>query len=335
VLGVAPESLLRIAKATGELAYNEVYGTNKSNWVSIHVKRADVVALQQKWQSGVTASEAAQIIGVSVGLINALVDEGLIKLIRGPEVDGSQVRLVSQPYIDRFLVKLKTKTKRPLLVEGMSLLRAVQTLSAYGYGLAKVVRHILQDEVAAYWYEGATFLHQMQVSQEDIGTLLAQLSDAQPLVTRQKIAQQMGVKIPTVSTWVEDGHLTPIIQEEQAMYFTREDADDFMENTITTEEASDILGISTLVVQKWVRQGRLKPITGPGINDQGHYRFRREDIVRLRPDNRLSARQMAQHLGIGRSQLTNWIRAGRIQPVSGPGIDECKHYLFILDEETG
>jgi hypothetical protein len=45
---------------------------------------------------------------------------------------------------------------------------------------------------------------------------------------------------------------------------------------------------------------------------------------------------MAKQLDIGHSQLLQWIKDGKVTPVSGPGIDEFGHYLFVppdLDSE--
>ena len=82
-------------------------------------------------------------------------------------------------------------------------------------------------------------------------------------------------------------------------------------------------------MQKWARNGRLRPVSGPGIDGGHRYLFRREDVDRLRPENRLTAPELAQAIGLSRAQLFQWIQQGKVTPVSGPGIDGMAHYLFL------
>mgnify|MGYP002713185139 CR=1 FL=1 len=75
--------------------------------------------------------------------------------------------------------------------------------------------------------------------------------------------------------------------------------------------------------------GRLHPVSGPGVDENHRYLFKREEIELLRPSNRLTAPELAKTLGLSCSQLQEWIKRGKVRPMSGPGIDEMKHYLFV------
>lgn len=141
--------------------------------------------------------------------------------------------------------------------------------------------------------------------------------------------------MPTVTAWVENGLLVPVEQKQSAMYFSRAEVERFENQFILTTEAAKILQMTELAVQTWARNGRLHPVSGPGVDDRAAYLFRRDEIEKLRPENRCTASEMAEKLGIGRSQLIVWIKQGKIKPISGPGIDLCGRYLFVLDEEVG
>jgi len=99
------------------------------------------------------------------------------------------------------------------------------------------------------------------------------------------------------------------------------------------EDAAETLDSGLNGVQKWCRRGRLKPVSGPRLDGYRRYLFRRADVERLRPENRLTAPEMAERLGISSSQMLQWIREGKVKPVSGPGIDGSKHYLFEVPSE--
>ena len=81
--------------------------------------------------------------------------------------------------------------------------------------------------------------------------------------------------------------------------------------------------------------GRLQPLAGPEIDGGHRYLFRRSDLEALRPAQRLSAPQKAKQLGISRSQLVQWIKQGKVKPISGPGIDGCGRYLFVGEAIIG
>jgi hypothetical protein len=61
-----------------------------------------------------------------------------------------------------------------------------------------------------------------------------------------------------------------------------------------------------------------------------HYLFRRSDIEQLSPEKRRTAPQLGRDLGMSRSQIVQWVKDGKIKPVSGPGIDKSGHYLFTI-----
>ena len=82
------------------------------------------------------------------------------------------------------------------------------------------------------------------------------------------------------------------------------------------------------------RNGRLHPVSGPTVDDCHRYLFQRNEVERFRPENRLTAPQMAKRLNISRSQIIQWIKNGKIEPVSGPGIDACGQYLFLTEGEN-
>jgi len=135
-----------------------------------------------------------------------------------------------------------------------------------------------------------------------------------------------------VRRWVQNGLLRPVASYANTHYFSQAEVEQFMANHLFTETAAEILQVGKLVVQKWARAGRLKPVSGPDVDGGHRYLFRRDEVERMRPENRLTAPEMAKRLGISRSQLGEWIRQGKIVPISGPGIDGAKHYLFVWQQ---
>ena len=152
-------------------------------------------------------------------------------------------------------------------------------------------------------------------------------------VDREYVAKRFSVKITVISQWVEAGIIHPIVKHASKHYFSRNRIEDFRARYVFTEEAAKILGVGILTVQKWARRQRIHAISGPGIDDCHRYLLDRAELLAWRQTNYLSAPAMAKRLGISHSQLLDRIKSGKITPISGPGIDEFKHYLFVPPEE--
>ena len=56
--------------------------------------------------------------------------------------------------------------------------------------------------------------------------------------------------------------------------------------------------------------------------------FRKDDVMIFIPRNLRSTPQAAEIIGISNSQLLVWFQMGKMQSISGPGIDNADHYLF-------
>ena len=152
-------------------------------------------------------------------------------------------------------------------------------------------------------------------------------------VDREYVAKRFSVKITVISQWVEAGIIHPIVKHASKHYFSRNRIEDFRARYVFTEAAAKILGVGILIVQKWARRQRIDAISGPGIDDCHRYLLDRTELLAWRQANYLSAPAMANRLGISHSQLLSWIKTGKVTPISGPGIDEFKHYLFVPPDE--
>ena len=92
---------------------------------------------------------------------------------------------------------------------------------------------------------------------------------------------------------------------------------------LSRAEAAQRLGVSERGLHRLVDCGVLMPVPLPSPA----YFFERAAVERLR-DGHITSDMAAVLLGIGREALLRWTRSGRIQAVSGPGIDDAHHYRF-------
>lgn len=281
----------------------------------------------------ITLKHAAAELGVSKKVISDLIDMGKLKTIRHPlKKEGQEFQLSLASVIDYKdrLTALIVGKHPPEATQTMSLLAVSRSLSGHGVGLAQVIQFIVDKNVVLYGAKHQSAHLFMPLSAVEI--LKKRVKERSLYITRQQIAAMKNVKLETVTQWVNMGLLFPAKTTRQGMYFDKSMVKSFLEVYVFTSEAAEILEVGVLAVQKWVRAGRLTPISGPSVNSRHRYIFRRSDIEKLRPEQRLTAPQLAEKIGISRSQLWQWIKKEKIIPISGPGIDGSKHYLFLQDD---
>lgn len=299
------------------------------------LKRSDVVELRQKWHEAITLERAVQLLGVSKDVILQLVHAKLLNAVRGRSVDGSLNWKLSHQSIAVLIDDLRHKVVETVPDEApnfVSLVEATQMLSGYGYNMVSIIGHLRNRELHGAWVGKHERLDQLRVSRKDIQDLAEAIRKKQSMIPRARAAKILGVKGTTVSKWAERGLIVPIETKGTITYFDRDAVEEFRRDHLFGPEAANILVVGELVVQKWARSGRLHPVSGPCVDGLHRYLFRRQDVERLRPEHRMTAPEMARQLGVSRRQIYTWIEKGRISPVSGPGVDGAKHYLFVLTQ---
>jgi len=298
-----------------------------------YVDRAGALALQARWRQAVSLQAAADQLGLSVELTLKLAQAGLLEIVRGPTMDGSPAWRIGGESVSGLMARLRMVTTS-LTGEVITLTVAAQVVSTYRQDATVILERVLTGTVRADWPGGET-LTGLRLDRDDIRRLVDTLRTERPYITRQQLAAQLGVKIATVDSWAETGLLTPIRQEKTALVFACDAATQFQQDYVFSDQAAAMFGVGKLTVQKWTRAGRLKPVSGPGVDSLHRYLFRREEVERLRPENRMTGPQLAKQLGISRNQLWQWIKQGKIKPMSGPEIDGSRHYLFVIPPQVG
>lgn len=330
-LKVSTKTITKLTEQGMLTSHKEAYPNGSVKWFKL-VKRDDVVALKKQWERGQTLKATATELGIYARVVVSFVEDGLLTALRGSTIDESQQWLIDRSSIRQLKERLYGAAENEPFVGMIRLQKAVQTLAPHHYNTAKLLHLILDGRIRAFWVTDR--LIDMAVSADDIKRVLAEIPEKRPQIPRSQFARMMSVKrLHIIDQWVENGLITPVRITGSGTYFDREDVEAFVHNYLCTDEAAEILGIGVLSVQKWARLGRLHPVSGGEVDGLHRYLFRRSEIERFRPSNRLTAPQMAERLGIGRSQMVVRIQNGTADPIpiSGPGIDDCKHYLFLAD----
>jgi len=299
----------------------------------------DVLNLKKQWDSGLTLDATASRLGVTAVIAKNLIDFGLLKALRGPTADGSDEWLMedeSVTTLNQRIWALSAPLDDQDMPDMLTLKQAAQKAIGVGLNAARLIQAVQQERLAAWRVLDHIFegLKTLRIAPSDLQRLIDETQTTNHWLSRADIARLMEVKHTVVSKWVDAGLINPVSMNGNVPHFDEVQIQRFKAEHVFTEEAAEMMGIGILTVQKWIRGRRLKAVSGADIDGCHRWLLKRVDVERLRPENRLTAPQAAKLMGIGEAQFLVWIKQGRVQPVSGPGIDGMGQFLFLLDQIT-
>lgn len=300
-------------------------------------ERAEVLALRQRWQNQLSLEDTITWLGAQRETLLRMVEMGLLPANHSSTVNGLSIWLFKKEVLTDFLDRLDACTQLIEPTSGtkfVTLTTATKMLNYYAFDAAQLIGRVLAGQLPAYRRAGDILkVQDVQFIESDVRSLAQQIRQENGWVERKEIVKQMRVSLRVVQRWIESGLLSPCAMVKNKMYFDPEAVEQFMTNYVFTTEAAEILRLNPYAVRSWAKRGRLNPVSGPLVNDCHFYLFRREEVERLRPENRVNAVQMAARLGISLSHfLQDRVKSGKIKPYSGPGVDKFKQYLFVLED---
>jgi len=294
----------------------------------------EVEELKRQWNGGLTLSETVTQLGLSETILAELARTGELAVLRKP-LEGSASWLLDpasvEDYAVRYLQNVTILASESDQCKGLiGLTRAAQMLGPVGGSVITIVSRIAQGKLTAYMLEdGLRGASSLLFDKGDVSDASEQIKAENGWYDAADIAKLLHLKRTVIDKWIGNGLLTPIATPGLARYFDRDAVQKFIAEHVFTEEAAQILGISAASLRAWIRGGRLKAVSGADIDGCHRWLFRRADVERLKPENRLTMPQAAKLMGVSAATLLKWVQDGKVQPVSGPGIDKMGQYLLL------
>jgi hypothetical protein len=293
------------------------------------VSRQDIELLEEKWEQAVNLTKTAELMGTNKQTCLALVERGCLEAVRGRSVDGSSIWLITTDSIHALQSKLETLAERVNREDYVPFPKLVQQMANWNVAAADVLESVMDGRIIPVLAPNAVpTLNNLGFSPNAHHSLKEAIIQKNHWVSLDQFARMMRVKPLIVRRWIKSKLMSCVQVGSKTRFFTREEVKNFQMNYLTSQQAADIIGVGVMTVQKWARLGRLHPVSGEDVDGCHEYRFARTEIVSLSTEKRLTAPQLAKQLGISRTQMSVWIRQGKVNPISGPGIDGAKHYLF-------
>jgi hypothetical protein len=248
------------------------------------VLRESVETLQHDLQSAASVPEAATRLGIGPTALRDLIHNGvLVRVVRTQH--GWRIPLGSLSTLEALLQQ--TPISEPFGGRWLLLREATRIFGHAGITLSRLLALVQAGKAAVRLVNPEQRLHGLVVAREDVESMLPEVRQRQrelqgyPVHRLAKILfPNRPTKVDVLKKWIDAG-LLQAQQVGRARFVSPAEIRRFHHTYCLREEASRLLGISSLTLSSWVRAGRVLPAYPPR-GQRGLSLYRRADIELLR-----------------------------------------------------
>ncbi|MBZ0283498.1 MAG: TniQ family protein [Anaerolineae bacterium] len=287
--------------------------------------RDEVLALGQEQESSISQKGAMKLLGINQDVVRGLRDTGLLKVVRGPEIDGYKRYAFSIKATQEFLAFiLSHATDMPYNDPQpyVKLQGATAYLSNFRKNAAYLLKCVIDGKLKAYCIGvDERNLSHLCFAVSDIEALKAEINSKRSQMSQKQVRNFLHISNHIIDCCVNEGLIHPIEgysgDRQSKRYFDKQEILNFQMKYINSAEAASILGVTQLVVQKWTRQGRIKAaLTIYRSTGAGQYYFYNKEYLLDWINSRVSFGEARTMLGVSNSTLHEWAKMGRIIPLA-------------------
>jgi hypothetical protein len=253
------------------------------------IEKKSLENLKAKLERSLFLKQVESILGVQFGRIKELVNCGLLKPLRGPDVDGCADWRVDKEEVTSLLDLLVGKLPRRRKVDKREVVDfkfVLKSTARAGVSLGVLLQAILDGEIKPVGRGKGAGLRCLLFSEKQIARYVR--SEFRLLVgdamTLSEVAESLGVTSGAVDFLAAKGFLRAEKRENAPLLgrlVTREDFDAFNESYLQASKiASEHHSSSNHVISSLAARG-VRPVTGRKIDGGLIYLFRKSDLAPL------------------------------------------------------
>lgn len=307
-----------------------------SNRTVLFLNRSDVMALRELHTTVISKEQVSQLIGVTRGVVNDLIDEGILNAIPGIEIAYNLESCILKEDLSSFIDKINGlvsyanfESKNCKTIHQVCQYTALPPeFESTRLSLVQVIKFIVDGRLKPYRSDpNDNKLSSMWFKKDDLQAFTDELNMERGWMSRSKVMKLLKVNERKLNNWVEAGFISPFIVIK-THYYKISDIENFKNTFVDTQIAGDILGAGRIAVQTWVRQGTITAVSGPGIDASHSYLFNRQYLEDWRA-SRVSFVEAKALLGIKRHKLERLIEHGELIPSTSV---KYRHRFFLKEE---
>ncbi|MHB8629864.1 MAG: TniQ family protein [Aggregatilineales bacterium] len=233
------------------------------------------------WQEEtfLTKKQAAAILGVSVPMLDKLVEHGLLKMTGKHHKQDKVLAVLLLSDVERFRQQLSVHVNQQAFPThgALTLKQAAGLNGKVGWGMVNLFERVLTGKLNAFQpHPELEPLSALWFEEQAIRALTQQVKDENGWLGFLETAALLQVGRRVLHHWIDSGLLIPVASFARAQYFLRSNVLKFHQRRVTTPEAVIWLETTRAAVSYWVRAGYLQILSGPGTNNHSEYVFDRQ-----------------------------------------------------------
>jgi hypothetical protein len=247
--------------------------------------KADLLYLAELYKKLLTNDKTSQILGISQYSLKTLIDAEIIKPIFGPNINGYGDYLFHEEAVLKLMDDINNKVIAPNGNEKLVGLGEYADISVkHRKPYAELVKEVLLGTLPIYDFNKPNGLSSITVNHADLVTLNTVDDVGDDLMTIEQVANHLSIYTDAVYRTVKTG-LLPVtkskVNKALISHVSKDDLARFMEKYVFVNEiAINYQCNSTNLADKIMDEG-ISPISGPGIDNNLLFIFKRSDIERL------------------------------------------------------
>ena len=281
--------------------------------------------------------ETATMLGLSMGAAYTLIKKGLL-CVQQADTKSPRLKVTAASVTDFSSAYVSTRELSNRYDVAPRLL--IRVLTAHG---VRPTSGPQIDDVPLHLYRRTVLAH------FDLATLLTHerhqinpIDKRGSLLNAAQVAAVLGINQEAVCILVRDEELRPYGRvpedHEDKFLFTRYEVDHYRHRGIdraellTDVEAAQMLDEDpTWFYKRWVHTRRVSTVELVGSRA---YYFLKQDIAALIEfkEKFITMTEAADMLGWNRATVHLWTQKGKLNPVSGPRVDNAGYYLYLKDD---
>jgi len=247
------------------------------------INRKSLERLEEDRRNELTAKAAREFLGISERPMERLLSRGLVKPKRMNPLNRSRKQVFCRKALQSFLDKLKRQVKESIRARTISHTRALRKLSSVGMGLADLLELALAGEIKVRgWRASESGLAKCIYDDRDIDQLIKNYAELpEDEMTIPLASVRLSLRQEVVYRLVQKGLLEfrlKTVGAREIKVVTGDSVAEFQRTYVSAKEISDLRRTSPAMVVRSLRSKGIVPVTGPSVDRNRQYFFKRKDV---------------------------------------------------------
>lgn len=251
----------------------------------VHYDKADLTYLSELYHKLLPTSKACEILGTTGYLLSKLSALNIINPTLGPHINGYGDNLYDVDDVTTLLKRLNSKVTKPTGKETLVPLASYTDMQVrHRWPYADLINKILNNELKIYGFDMSSGLPSIVIDDDDLHALNTQDQVDASMLTVDDVAKLLSLYTNAIYRTIEAGLLKQRrekVNKAILSFISAEDFEQFQNQYVFVNEIAKAHQINPTNLAEKIKDEGLKPVSGPGVDNNLVYIFKRDEVDRL------------------------------------------------------